>query len=68
MTVTGRMRLCPAGAKVWGGQPLPPAASHALAVDKPTTILQLPAPQVHVVRREQRMTDICEEQLQEVLA
>mmetsp|Transcript_60418 Transcript_60418/g.155731 ORF Transcript_60418/g.155731 Transcript_60418/m.155731 type:complete len:317 (-) Transcript_60418:36-986(-) len=45
-------------------------ASHALAraVDEPTTIAELPAPEVHVVRGEQRVQDIREEELQEVLA
>jgi len=54
--------------KVAGVSCLPLPTLHTLAVDQPTAILQLPAPEVHVVCREQRMAYVGKEQLQEVLA
>mmetsp|Transcript_98312 Transcript_98312/g.239151 ORF Transcript_98312/g.239151 Transcript_98312/m.239151 type:complete len:235 (-) Transcript_98312:128-832(-) len=41
--------------------------SDALAVDQAAAILQLPEPEVHVVRRQQGVADVREEELQEVL-
>mmetsp|Transcript_34060 Transcript_34060/g.101180 ORF Transcript_34060/g.101180 Transcript_34060/m.101180 type:complete len:242 (-) Transcript_34060:185-910(-) len=53
-----------------GGTPKPGVASEAVpgAVDETAAVAKLPAPEVHVVRGEQRVKDVSEEELQEVLA